>query len=179
MKRVAIPDNQTALESPEKPAEQLAAPARYMGSHGQPNEPQGRSTASGNKEDSATKNVFVPGMFSGYSQRFVPRVSSGRSPCFEGNENNGINPGSEADMGKPPENSELHKYPDGFLIGDRVVDGVEGSIFLALSAPARQLVIANGYKYLEVTVLIQLIPQGNNSASVSILESQEAEVSCV
>lgn len=179
MKRVAIPDNQTALESPEKPVEQLAASSRYMGSHGQQSAPEGFLEPSKDKEISTTNNVVVPGMFSGYSQRFVPRVSSGRSPCFEGKENNGINPGSEADMGKPPENSELHKYPDGFLIGDRVVDGVEGSIFLALSAPARQLVIANGYKYLEVTVLIQLIPQGNNSASVSILESQEAEVSCV
>ncbi len=154
------------------PTDKPMAPARYMGGHGQQNAPEGFLEPSKDKEISTTKNVFVPGMFSGYSQRFVPRVS-------EGNENNGINPGSEADMGKPPENSELHKYPDGFLIGDRVVDGVEGSIFLALSAPARQLVIANGYKYLEVTVLIQLIPQGNNSASVSILESQEAEISCV
>jgi hypothetical protein len=179
MKRVAIPDNQTALESPEKPVEQLAAPARYMGSHGQPNEPQSRSTASGTKEDSATNNVVVPCMFSGYSQRFIPRVSSGRSPCFEGNENNGINPGSEADMGKPPENSVVCKLSDGYLIGDRMVDGIETSVLVAINAPAQQIVRANGLRYVEVKVLIQLIPDSNNDTLATIRESQEAQISCV
>ena len=162
----------TTRKATVTPTDKLMAPSRYKGGHGQQNAPEGFLEPSKDKEISATKNVFVPGMFSGYSQRFVPRV-------FEGNENNGINPGSEVDMGKPPENSVLHKFPDGLVVGDRVLDGEDGSMIFAIHDPAQQMVMVNGLPYYKVTMLIQWIPQGNSSVLASILESQEAEISCV
>jgi hypothetical protein len=82
-------------------------------------------------------------------------------------------------MGKPPENSVIHKLSDGYLIGDRMVDGIETSVLVAISAPAQQVVMANGLRYVEVKVLIQLIPDSNNDTLATILESQEAQISCV
>jgi hypothetical protein len=176
MKRVAIPDNQTALESPEKPAEQLAAPARYMGSHGQPNEPQGRSTASGTKEDSATKNVFVPGVFSGYSQRFVPRVSSGRSPCFEGNENNGINSVYRCEMDKLRDIKGLDQMPDAQIVGGKVYNGEKVAHLIAYGALAERLMTTDSSNEYFL-IVVKLLPMDYIDEVETILDAEGYSVS--
>lgn len=61
----AFPSFRDTLEATRKLVERLARPSRYMGRHEQQTAPVSLSEASGAVTNDTTKNVIVPGLFSG------------------------------------------------------------------------------------------------------------------
>lgn len=83
-------------------------------------------------------------------------------------------------MSKVIDFNMLHKLPDGYLIDDRMMDGERGNLLVTISPLAREVALRlDGYKSLEVKVLILWVPVVNSDDVVSTLETQGAKISIV
>lgn len=161
-----------SLKAPRKPTDKPKDPSRYMGGLGQQNAPATLPESSGAMRNNTTKNGGCSGSVLGLGSAFHHGVD-------RGGEDNGINPGYEAAMSKGDENNVLDKIADGYCIAGRIVDGQEISLLVAMSPLARQVVAQNGGKYLEITVLLQLLPEGYSDPAVTQLEAQGVYIACV
>lgn len=73
----------------------------------------------------------------------------------------------------------LHKISEGYIIEDRVIDGQEGSLFLAISPLARQIASEGGGEYLEITVLIKWLPMDYSDTVATNLDERGVKISRV
>lgn len=173
MTKLRVPQiDETALGGPEKPVERPMALARYMGGLGQPNAPQDSPESFGNNGVNTTK-------YGACSGSVLVSQSAFHHGVDRGGDNNGINSGHEVAMCKGQDNNVLHKIADGYCIEGRMVDGKEVALLIAISPLARQVVAQNGGKYLEITVLLELLPEGYSSPVVANLEAQGVQIACV
>lgn len=143
--------------------------ASHMGSHEPQIESEGFLEPSGTKEDSSTKNDIVPGMFSGYSQRFTPRVSMG-------NENNGINPVYRCEMDKLRDIKGLDQMPDAQIVGGKVYNGEKVAHLIAYGALAERLMTTdNSNEYF--LIVVKLLPMDYIDTVETILDAEGYSVS--
>lgn len=165
-----------ALEATKKPVERICLPSRCIGSFKQQIASGSLSESSGaigdmttNKAGTAFPNVACSGS--------VPRLQSAFQSGVDQMGDNGINSGCEVSM---CENNMLQKLPDGYVIGDRHIDGQSGRLVFALSPLAREAAsrLGGGLSQ-EVKVLIVWVPDCNGEDVAPTLEAQGAEVSCV
>lgn len=165
----AFPNFRDALKATKKLVERLVRPSRYMGRHGQQTAPVSLLEASGAMNTDTTDNGIVPGLFSGYSQRFNPRVD-------EGQENNGINSGCEANMDKLRIINGLDQMPDAQIVERKVYDGQRVAHFYAYGDLARKI-IATGGQEDSLVLVVRLLPMDDVDTIETILEAEGYSVS--
>jgi hypothetical protein len=143
--------------------------ASHMGSHEPQIESEGFLEPSGAMEDSTTNYDIVPGMFSGYSKRFPPRVSMG-------NENNGIDSGNGCNMDKLKDIKGLDQMPDAQIVGGKVYNGEKVAHLIAYGALAERLMTTdNSNEYF--LIVVKLLPMDYIDTVETILDAEGYSVS--
>jgi hypothetical protein len=143
--------------------------ASHMGSHVPKQPPARLSEPSGPKEDSSTNNGIVPGLFSGYSKRFTPRVSMG-------NENNGIDSGNGCIMDKLRNISGLDELPDAQIVERKVYQG-ERVAHLYAFGPLAEKIIAMGGHEDTVIIIVKKLSMDDVDTVETILDAEGYSVS--
>lgn len=165
----------SSRKATEKPVERPTLPSRHIGSHGQqkasvslPVAPNAIDKIEG---EAATENVIVPSMFSGYSHSLNPSVELGDKKI-------GLFSGEGCNMSEPCKIKDIHKFSDGYLIGDKMIDGEQGGALFVLDPLAQQKAAEMGLKTVKVMVLLAWVPEGYIGPLATSFEEQGVFISC-